>query len=240
MQLVLLAAGRGSRLPKKYRIKPKCLTKIGPATILDFNKKFFDNFQTKIIITGYKRQMLQEYIKKNNFIEIENKNFRKTNMVQSLMLSSRYLKKNEEIVICYGDIIFNKDIFKIFKRNKGNIITGNKNWLKYWKKRMTIKNIKSDAETFSVRKNILKNIGDKITNKFPKYQYMGILKISYKTFVTMRSYFDKINNKKIDMTGFLNLCINDNGLKIKKINYSGFWHEIDNAKDILIARRDLI
>ena len=93
MQLVLLAAGRGSRLPKKYRIKPKCLTKIGPATILDFNKKFFDNFQTKIIITGYKRQMLQEYIKKNNFIEIENKNFRKTNMVQSLMLSSRYLKK---------------------------------------------------------------------------------------------------------------------------------------------------
>ncbi len=240
MQLVLLAAGRGSRLPKKYRIKPKCLTKIGPATILDFNKKFFDNFQTKIIITGYKRQMLQEYIKKNNFIEIENKNFRKTNMVQSLMLSSRYLKKNEEIVICYGDIIFNKDIFKIFKRNKGNIITGNKNWLKYWKKRMTIKNIKSDAETFSVRKNILKNIGDKITNKFPKYQYMGILKISYKTFVTMRSYFDKINNKKIDMTGFLNLCINDNGLKIKKINYSSFWHEIDNAKDILIARRDLI
>ena len=240
MQLVLLAAGRGSRLPKKYRIKPKCLTKIGPATILDFNKKFFDNFQTKIIITGYKRQMLQEYIKKNNFIEIENKNFRKTNMVQSLMLSSRYLKKNEEIVICYGDIIFNKDIFKIFKRNKGNIITGNKNWLKYWKKRMTIKNIKSDAETFSVRKNILKNIGDKITNKFPKYQYMGILKISYKTFVTMRSYFDKINNKKIDMTGFLNLCINDNGLKIKKINYSSFWHEINNAKDILIARRDLI
>ena len=240
MQLVLLAAGRGSRLPKKYRIKPKCLTKIGPATILDFNKKFFDNFQTKIIITGYKRQMLQEYIKENNFKEIENKNFRKTNMVQSLMLSSRYLKKNEEIVICYGDIIFNKDIFKIFKRNKGNIITGNKNWLKYWKKRMTIKNIKSDAETFSVRKNILKNIGDKITNKFPKYQYMGIFKISYNTFVIMRSYFDKINNKKIDMTGFLNLCINNNGLKIKKINYSSFWHEIDNEKDILIARRDLI
>ena len=28
MQLILLAAGKGSRLPKKYRDKPKCQIKI--------------------------------------------------------------------------------------------------------------------------------------------------------------------------------------------------------------------
>ena len=52
MQLVLLAAGRGSRLPKKYRNGPKCLTKIGPSTVLDYNNQFFKNFKKKIIITG--------------------------------------------------------------------------------------------------------------------------------------------------------------------------------------------
>jgi len=240
MQIVLLAAGRGTRLPKKYRNRPKCLTKIGSNTVFDFNKKFFKNFDKKIIITGYKRKMLEKNIKENDFKEIENKDFRRTNMVHSLMLSNKYLKKNEDIVVCYGDVIFNKNIFVILKKNKGNIMIGNKNWLKYWKKRMTIKNIKKDAETFSIKKNILKNIGYKITNKFPKYQYMGIFKLSYKSFNLLKSYYMKINNKKIDMTSFLNLCISKNILKMKVKKYSSFWHEIDNLKDIIIAKKELI
>lgn len=240
MQLVLLAAGRGSRLPKKYRNGPKCLTKIGLSTVLDYNNEFFKNFKKKIIITGYKRKMLKPYIKKNNFKEVENKNFRKTNMVHSLMLSNNYLNKNEEIVICYGDIIFDKCIYNIFKKNYGNIITGNKNWLKYWKKRMNLKKVKLDAETFVHRKSILQNIGGKLSKRFPEQQYMGIFKLSYKTFSFMKSYYKRVNNNKIDMTNFLNLCINEHILKMKVVTYSSFWHEIDNFKDIIIAKKELI
>lgn len=240
MQLVLLAAGRGSRLPKKYRNGPKCLTKIGPSTVLDYNNQFFKNFKKKIIITGYKKKMLKPYIKKNNFKEVENKNFRKTNMVHSLMLSKKYLNKNEEIVVCYGDVIFDKCIYNIFKKNYGNIITGNKNWLKYWKKRMNLKKVRLDAETFVQRKSILQNIGGKLTKRFPKQQYMGIFKLSYKTFSLMKSYYKRVNNNKVDMTNFLNLCINEHILKMKVVTYSSFWHEIDNFKDIVIAKKELI
>ena len=54
----------------------------------------------------------------------------------------------------------------------------NSNWLKYWKKRMGAKKIKKDAEDMVIKKNKLVSIGDKIKNKMPLYQYMGIFKIN--------------------------------------------------------------
>ena len=39
-------------------------------------------------------------------------------MVHSLMLSKKYIKNTSEIIICYGDIIFNKNLFNIFKKRE--------------------------------------------------------------------------------------------------------------------------
>ena len=41
MQLVLLAAGKGSRLPKKYRSYPKCMVHIRNKNILEHNIEFY-------------------------------------------------------------------------------------------------------------------------------------------------------------------------------------------------------
>jgi choline kinase len=41
MELILLAAGKGARIPKKFRNQPKCLIKIKNKTILDYNFNFF-------------------------------------------------------------------------------------------------------------------------------------------------------------------------------------------------------
>jgi len=55
MQLILLSAGRGSRLPKKYRSKPKCLAVVNNKTILENNLNFYNKFKDKIIVGGYKK-----------------------------------------------------------------------------------------------------------------------------------------------------------------------------------------
>ena len=59
MQLIYLAAGRGSRLPKNSRNYPKCLTKINGISIFKRQADFFKKFQSKIIITGYKSASLK-------------------------------------------------------------------------------------------------------------------------------------------------------------------------------------
>ncbi len=48
---------------------------------------------------------------------------------------------------------------------------------------MNLKKIRLDAETFVQRKSILQNIGDKLTKRFPKQQYMGILNYLIKLLV---------------------------------------------------------
>ena len=51
MYLVYLAAGCGSRLPKNYKKKPKCMTKIKNKTIFERNINFFKFFKKIICLT---------------------------------------------------------------------------------------------------------------------------------------------------------------------------------------------
>ena len=64
MQLVLLAAGKGSRLPKKYRNYPKCMVHIRNKNILEHNIEFYNKFKFKTIISGYKSNKLKNFIQK--------------------------------------------------------------------------------------------------------------------------------------------------------------------------------
>ncbi len=236
MQLILLSAGRGSRLSKKLRVKPKSLALINNKSILDHNIKFFNKFKKKIIITGYKKNLLLNFAKKNNFKIIHNKKFKSTNMVYSMFLSSKFV--NQDVVVCYGDIIFDPEIFNLLKK-KENIMPLNVNWLNIWKKRMPKGKIKDDAENVVIKKNYLYSIGRKIQNKYPNYQFMGLFKLKKNTFFLLNNFFKKINKKKIDMTSFLDISINEINIKFRIKKFKSYWFEIDNKKDLKVASKEL-
>jgi len=231
--LIYLAAGRGTRLPKKFRNNPKCLVKIKNETLFERNKEFFNFFKKKIIITGYKNNKLKKLAKNLGFNIICNKYYSKTNMVYSMFLAKK--KINEDVIVCYGDIIFNKKIIKILKQGK-NILPVNLNWFKYWKKRMSYKEILDDAEELKVKKGKIKQIGSKIKGKLPDYQFLGIIKFKKQTFLNLSKFFIS-QNQKIDMTSFLNKCINEKLLNLYIKKYKDFWHEIDRKIDINIAEQ---
>ena len=121
-------------------------------------------------------------------------------MVYSLFLTKNLIK--EDVVIVYGDIVFDHKIYSLLKAKK-NILPVNVNWLKNWKKRMHFKNILKDAENLIIKKNIVSEIGTKLRiKKLPKYQFMGIIKLRKNTFKKCYEYFEKLNDEKIDMTSF--------------------------------------
>jgi choline kinase len=236
MQLILLAAGRGTRLPKKFRNKPKCLAELNNKPIIDYNLEFFSKFNDKYMITGYKNNSLKKFCKKNKFKMIQNQNFKSTNMVYSMFLASKYIKK--DVVICYGDIIFNSNVYSLLLEDN-NIMPLNANWLQHWKKRMAYKDIIKDAENVVIEKKYIKKIGEPIKKKLPKVQYMGIYKIKKKSFIKMSSFFKDLKDKKIDMTNFINKAIAKNILKIKAKRFKSYWYEIDNEKDFNVAKKEL-
>ena len=233
MILIYLCAGRGSRLPSKFRNKPKCLVEIKNKTLLERNENFFKFFKKKIIITGYKSNKLKKISKEFGFKIIHNKNFAQTNMVYSMFLANKSI--DEDVVVCYGDIIFDSRITKLLKHKK-NILPIYSKWLTYWKKRMKSDEISNDAENLTIKKNMVTNIGGKILKKNPKYQFTGIIKFQKKKFIELHRYF-KFFKKKIDMTSFLNICIQKNKLKLNVAKYHSYWHEIDTKKDAIVAEK---
>lgn len=233
MQLVILAAGRGSRLPKKFREGPKCLTKINGKTLLEHNLQFYLKFKDRIIITGYKTNQITNFAKKYEFKIIKNKKYRSTNMVYSLFLAKNQIKKN--IVICYGDIIFDKNIFNVLKRYS-NMIPLYLKWFKLWGMRMGYKNIKSDAEDVVVKNNEVIKIGTKIKS-YPKSQFMGIIKLSKKSYLKLDKFFRFLKDNKTDMTSFLNKAVNQKIVKLNAKEVKNFWFEVDNHKDIKITSK---
>ena len=235
MHLIILAAGKGSRLPLKFRETPKCFVKINGKTILEHNQKFFKKFKKKIIVTGYKNNLLNKFCLANNITKVVNTEYKTTNMVESLFKTRGLIKS--DVLVCYGDIIFNSSVYKLFDNNE-NILPVYTNWHKYWKKRMKVKEIYNDAEDLVLKKNYLKNIGMKISKKLPKYQYMGLFKLNRLSFKKMYKFYKKINDKKIDMTSFLNKCLENKIIKMRIKKYSSFWYEIDTMSDIKVANKN--
>ena len=237
MQLIVLSAGKGSRLPKKFRKKPKCLVEIKDKPLLLYNSNFFNKFTNKVIVSGYKDNHLKKIAEQVGFRNIINEKYSSTNMVYSLFLTKKIIK--EDVVVVYGDVIFNENIFKLLKL-KNDILPVNVNWLKNWKKRMPIKKVLDDAENLIIKKGKLSEIGSKIEkDKLPKYQFMGIIKLKKTTFLRCYKFFKKIKNKKIDMTSFLNLCVKNNLISLETKKYKDYWYEIDTISDFKFAEKDI-
>jgi len=240
MILIILASGRGSRLRSLTKNKPKCLIKIYKnKTLIDYISENFKFFKTIIVATGHKSDLLKKKLNYNNIEFVHNKNYLKTNMVESLMLAKDKIKNND-IIISYADIFFSPKIIKSLIKYKENILPLNKNWLKSWKRRYKkISYIKTDAEELIVKNKEISHIGDKINDKLPKYQYMGILKINNKTFYKLLKLYKNLKNKKISMTELLNSAIKKKLANFSYFATSKYWYEVDNLKDLKILKKEI-
>jgi hypothetical protein len=234
MIAVILCAGRGSRLGRKTSNIPKCMVKLKNKPLIDWSEKFRNNFKKKIFVCGYKKDMIiKNFDKDPKNIFVSNNKFKSTNMVYSLFKITKKHIKNEDIVVCYSDIIFNPKIFRLFKIKK-TFIPIKLDWLKLWKKRMNLKEIKKDAENIQISGKFIKTIGENISEKLPDYQFMGLVKIKNNDFFKLKKFFKKMN-KKIDFTTFLNKAISKKIINLSFKKTKTEWYEIDNQKDLRYA-----
>lgn len=232
MRVVILAAGKGERIYKNFKIN-KPLIKIKKKTIIE---KIIINLKSKnlnkiSIVVGFKKKNIINKLKKYKLSFISNLKFSTTDMIYSLMLALK--KYNENILFSYSDIIYEDKIFDQFKKLNNNYIyiPYIKNWEKIWKIRK--KNIYEDVETFKYNKNkFLLEIGNKIKNKKNvQGQFIGLLYIPSKIRNEILNIFEnKFKHKKIQTTQFLNY-LTKNNFKIKCLEYKGEWYEIDDLND---------
>tara|TARA_B100001758_G_C18414172_1_gene618129 strand:+ start:2019 stop:2741 length:723 start_codon:yes stop_codon:yes gene_type:complete len=237
MNAIILAAGRGSRLKNLTDTMPKCLIEINDKSLLSRQLDIYNsiNLISKIaIVRGYLKDQIQDYRINKYF---ENHKWENTNMVSSLYSSREILNKRDSI-ISYGDIFFGEKIIKDLISDPNDIVIAyDINFKNLWTKRF--ENPLDDLETFKIdENNFLLGIGEKPSEiKNIQGQYMGLLKITRDGWKTINKLLCKFNFDNLDMTQLLNIAIKEK-IKIKVVQNSEVWGEVDTPKDIMLYENE--
>ena len=231
MKIIFLAAGRGRRIFKKIKIN-KCLISINKKTIIE---NLIENIPKPIrknifIVTGFNKNKIINKTNKYKINFLHNKNYKNTEMVETLRVA--LMKINDDILISYTDIIYDKFLINLFFKKKYKNITLpiKTNWRKVWDIRG--KKAEQDAETLIFKKDKLLEIGGKIQNiNKIRAQFMGLLFIPKKKRENLLNFLSNPKYKKIQTTKLLNDLIKKK-LKINVIKTKNKWYEFDDYQDL--------
>ena len=142
---LILAAGQGTRLRPITNDIPKCLVPLMGETLLERQVATLHSQDvTDIhIVTGYRADQIEVL----GFDTSHNKDYEKTNMVESLFSALEFMEScDEDLIIAYGDIIYKKENLQKLLSCCGEIaIMIDKEWLSLWSLRE--ENPLDDAET---------------------------------------------------------------------------------------------
>lgn len=236
-KIIILAAGRGSRLGVITSETPKSLVKVGTSSCFEHQLKIYNSIgYTNInVVTGFESQKFSKFKSIKN---IYNSNWNKSNMLTSLLTGLE--NSNEWItLISYGDIMFEQKAIHLIENSISDIsILYDTNFLEYWSLRNS--DPLSDLESFKIHADgLVYDIGAEPLNLAEiEGQYMGILKITIKGWIQLLDYMSQekievVNN--LSMTEFLSGFISKGG-KVYGIPFTGKWCEIDTIGDLNIAK----
>jgi choline kinase len=247
MKLIILAAGQGTRLRPLTNNKPKCMVEYKNKPIIDYildvsKKCKLDNIA---VINGYKKEVLEEYLKDEKLSFYTNDNFNTTNMVSTLFCAEDFM--DDDVIISYSDIIYTKEVLeKLINSNNDFDVVVDKDWKSLWSQRM--ENPLDDAETLKIKNGKIIELGKKPKNYDEiEGQYIGLIKISKKILNKVIEFYNNLDKKdmydnkdfnNMYMTSFIQMMI-DNNFSITPIFINGSWIEIDCIEDLKVDVKDL-
>ncbi len=241
MKVIILAAGKGSRMGELTAHIPKCMIKFKGKPIFEYTLQALRNHKSIdeiVIIRGYHSEKINyPNIKYYDIIHSHN-------MVETLFIAKEEL--NDDVIILYGDIIISQNIISLLAESTYDISVCID---EYWKDlhKLRFNNISDDLESCVIDKNSnIINIGE----KNPKVedvmgQYFGAVRLNSKGCEIFQSFYEREKSKEdalqnwmhgrdfnsIYMTDFLQGLI-DEGSNIKAIMCNKGWLEFDSENDL--------
>lgn len=225
MNIIILAAGIGSRLYPLTKDTPKCLLKIDHQTILEktlSNLKNVDNSTHKYIIVGFEYNKIKEIIP--DCIFIHNPFFRKTNSIASLWFASDLL--DNEVLILNADVCLSKEILeKVFQSKLDNFVICDSS------KKCTDADYKIVAQN-----NNVVNMGKILLDDNYLGEYAGLTKLNQEGALKLKHKIkEMVFNEQYDTwyeTALVNL-IKEQNFQLSYLDITNMpWVELDSIKDL--------
>ncbi len=241
MKAIILAAGMGTRLGKYTENLPKCMLEFNGKTLIQQQVDTLKScgITDITIVKGFEPNKI-------NIPDVKyyiNEDYATTNMVETLFKAEQEM--NDDILVCYADIIYERNIIeKIIQSNSNIGVTIDDDYWEYWQARLD--NPEDDTESLVVENGKIIDLGDTTAplNK-AKIRYVGLIKFSKegiealkKVYYEQKSlYFDKDEPwlrsksfKKSYMTCIIQAIINA-GYEVTPIETTRGWLEFDTVED---------
>lgn len=235
MKAVILAAGQGTRLRPLTDDKPKPLVELCGISLLE---RIVDTLQSAdiediLVVTGYEAETIEAL----GYDTVRNERYDETEMVYSLMCAEEWFEDDEDLVISYGDIVYDESIVKALSASEAALsVVVDLEWRELWDERF--EDPLADAETLRLEDENIVEIGtdpdgfDEIEG-----QYIGLVKVgaghvnrfsaAYKELIAA----ENAKNTGIHMTPFIQHLVEE-GWDVQAVSIHGNWLEVDSVDDL--------
>lgn len=246
MRVIILAAGRGTRLDKYTKDLPKGMLSLDGKTLIQRQVETLRKagISEIAIVRGY----MAEKISLPNIAYFLNPEYETTNMVATLMQARKFAEVSKDgVLVCYSDILYETKLVKQLADFAGVVgVLVDDDWQGYWKARLGAK-WEGDVESLVYDKNNKIIELGKPTRDISRAmsRYVGMIRFSKSGFASFAKAFDENKAKfwdsaapwrnsksfrKAQMTCMLQELI-DRGVNAEAIHTKHGWMEFDTNED---------
>lgn len=235
MKAVHLAAGEGTRLRPLTVDKPKPLVELAGTSLLEHNVATLRSagVEDHVVVTGHEA----EQVRALGFDTVHNEVYDETEMVYSLFCTADAFPTDEDLVISYGDIVYERSVADALVACDAPVcVVVDRDWRSLWEARF--EDPLDDAETLELDEaGRIQSIGA-TPDSYEQIdaQYTGLIKVRsdhIPGFIAAYNELDTVSEGyvSIDMTAFLQRLI-DGGWHLQAVPVDGGWLEIDTLADL--------
>lgn len=238
MRAIILAAGSGTRLRPLTDDRPKVMVELFGRPILDYHLHAFaaHGITEVVVVTGHAAGAIPAGALRTH----HNPRFAQSNMVESLFTARDELAAGDDVVIAYGDIVFEPAVLSaVLAVDAPAVVAVDRQWRAYWEARMA--DPLADAETLRLRDDHLVELG-KPPSSYDDIegQFMGLLRFRGDLAARLPAVYDAMDRRRsydgqpfanLYMTAFLQYLI-DTGVEIRAALVDNGWLEVDTLDDL--------
>lgn len=240
-QVVILAAGEGTRLRPLTETRPKCMVPLAGRALLERQMETLRRvgLHDIHIVTGYLAAQLDQ----QGVPTYLNARYATTNMVESLLCARDLFDGRGDVLIAYGDIVYRQqNLVQLIEEKEEIALMVDLNWRDLWEQRFD--NPLDDAESLRLDEHgYILEVGKKADSyDAVQGQYTGLIKVRRDKCLEFTRFYDGLDRSKeydgkdfdnMYMTSFLQLLI-DAGWRVKAVPVYGGWLEVDSVEDLAV------
>lgn len=224
MNVLILAAGRGTRISRYLEGKPKCTVDIGGQSLIQYSVQLLKSKGIKEIgiVLGYKEKVIRDLFPNGEVQFFYNPFFDVTNSIASCWFAKDFINQQEDLIIMNGDVFIEPDVLDIILTEKMNPVL------------FSDESRKEEADyKFKYENNILQKYGKELEGSDITGEYIGIAKMNkeyVKKFYKHLCVMISEQKHSVWWENVLYELSQDENIYVKNIE-GKFWAEVDYIED---------